>query len=721
MHERPAGKIGVYTRLFEYANFRLPLSTSLLMCLDPLPKSTEFNVDHYVALVAHPAPFQKFSEPFLCLVRMSRYYTLDEDTYPMFLHDDGEEMDLFAFIHVVDHTKVKIIERECVEGEKRLLDSTVGRVVSLLPIAPAYAKGDLEASVDKLFDEGGSTDQGDSAVGGGHDVEIVPVTKVENIAVVNVTAERPKRPRKERPAATDASGSSHPPKKLRGVTELLMGLLLAVNLRSSTDPLSVMTDVVITTSIASAPFIPVPEVATKITPQIQHSIFYDSSSAGTMKPDVVDPSHLPKKELLMGSREINSETLHEVFVPQWNVPNDTLLDDHDVSWDFIDHLAPPVLFAQIRKMDYHHLFMEFNVGTTRQACLNAEVMMRTEYCLSRRRILESECERQADLLKGSAVEVTEKVHAGGMDALKHKNDLELKDLNVDVSSLKSQNDGLVDQVHMLEATCSGLRDQVSNYELLKEQIEAFQDAQMKVLDDKVAKLDADLLEMALHLEEKFYTRLLTTISGRRCLLTRGQKHAIVKCLNSPKSLAALGAASSQDVVAYNPVVESYFNSALQRLREVDFLLLYELSSHKDASIANIMNMLHLESPLVDAPRMSDLHPDVEQLTLPIHRPEDQVVLGETSLSFTLSVAHSRVERIRENVAAQRSALIDIWFPLVDPLSTENLIGVASTSGNVPAAVVTTTALSITFASTSSIPPITIDDYEIVSSDGEEDA
>ncbi|GJV12885.1 hypothetical protein Tco_1354426 [Tanacetum coccineum] len=46
---------------------------------------------------------------------------------------------------------------------------------------------------------------------------------------------------------------------------------------------------------------------------------------------------------------------------------------------------------------------------------------------------------------------------------------------------------------------------------------------------------------------------------------------------------------------------------------------------------------------------------------------------------------------------------------------------ASTSGSVPAAVVTTIALSTTFASASSIPPITIDDYEVVSVDGQEDA
>ncbi|GKA07761.1 putative reverse transcriptase domain-containing protein, partial [Tanacetum coccineum] len=101
--------------------------------------------------------------------------------------------------------------------------------------------------------------------------------------------------------------------------------------------------------------------------------------------------------------------------------------------------------------------------------------------------------------------------------------------------------------------------------------------------------------------------------------------------------------------------------------------------------------------------------------------KDQVVLGETSLLFSLSVTHSRVKRIRENVVEHRSALIDVWVPLVDPLSAKSLIGEASTSDSMSAAVVTTTALSTTFASASYVPPITIEDYEIVGTDGLEDA
>ncbi|GKG08523.1 hypothetical protein Tco_0334355, partial [Tanacetum coccineum] len=64
--------------------------------------------------------------------------------------------------------------------------------------------------------------------------------------------------------------------------------------------------------------------------------------------------------------------------------------------------------------------------------------------------------------------------------------------------------------------------------------------------------------------------------------------------------------------------------------------------------------------------------DIEQLTLPIHRPKDQVVLGETSLSFALSVA-------RESVAAQHSSLADAMVPLVKPLSAKTLTCVLLTA------------------------------------------
>nr|GEW42920.1 hypothetical protein [Tanacetum cinerariifolium] len=225
-------------------------------------------------------------------------------------------------------------------------------------------------------------------------------------------------------------------------------------------------------------------------------------------------------------------------------------------------------------MCYHHLFTEFNVGTARQACLNVKVRMQTEYCLSERRRLESECEKQADLLKVKDAEIeslkaqlllkeTEATKAAHLPLENEKGsldekvaelqssistkDLQLKDLNAVLSSLRSRNDGLMDQMHALEATCFGLRERLSGYENLTDRLEEFQDAHVKVVNDKVVKLDADLAEMACHLEEKFYPHLLTTISGRRWLLTHGLKLVLFKCLNSSEYLTAVGVAISRAI------------------------------------------------------------------------------------------------------------------------------------------------------------------------------
>ncbi|GKG47801.1 hypothetical protein Tco_0507286, partial [Tanacetum coccineum] len=83
-------------------------------------------------------------------------------------------MDLFSFIQTADPTKVKIGERQRAKDEPNLLDTIVGRVVPLLPIALARAESKLEACVDELFDKSGSgnqAEQGGSA-SGGHSVGI---------------------------------------------------------------------------------------------------------------------------------------------------------------------------------------------------------------------------------------------------------------------------------------------------------------------------------------------------------------------------------------------------------------------------------------------------------------------------------------------------------------------------------------------------------------------
>ncbi|GKE70381.1 hypothetical protein Tco_1528453, partial [Tanacetum coccineum] len=92
------------------------------------------------------------------------------------------------------------------------------------------------------------------------------------------------------------------------------------------------------------------------------------------------------------------------------------------------------------------------------------------------------------------------------------------------------------------------------------------------------------------------------------------------------------------------------------------------SAFKDASMADIMDLLRLE---------------------------------ETSLAFSLEVAHNRVLRLRGDATAHRLSLADSMLPLIEPLSARNLTGEASSSADVTTTM--TTALSTTFAQTNPVP------------------
>ncbi|GKG50918.1 hypothetical protein Tco_0539042, partial [Tanacetum coccineum] len=95
---------------------------------------------------------------------------------------------------------------------------------------------------------------------------------------------------------------------------------------------------------------------------------------------------------------------------------------------------------------------------------------------------------------------------------------------------------------------------------------------------------------------------------------------------------------------------------------------------------------------------------------------DHRVIGASALSLSLDVSSFRVQKIKENLANHRSALRDVFVPLSEPLSITALTGTEDVATVIPATVGTTTAVSITFASTSIIIPISTNDYEIVHAD-----
>ncbi|GKE33377.1 hypothetical protein Tco_1452699, partial [Tanacetum coccineum] len=282
-------------------------------------------------------------------------------------------MDLLSFIRTADPTKVRVGERQRAEDEPKLLDITIGRVVPLLPVAPARGESELEDSVDKLFDEGGSDDQveRDDSASGGQGVGIQFFSEVAEVVAEDVAPLQPKRQKKQKTVVVDAGEPSYPAKKLRDDYDALTGPSVVGKSKSALQRFVISSDSshhsganVAEAEVDSVVRSSAPAIATITTvtatvdaatvakeAPIKPSLFVVGSSLA----DGTNPApggffDVSGSEFLIGGIRTVFDPdfdLQKVYVPQWRVTNGSRLDDGRVS--------------------------------ARQISLSAEVRMRAEY------------------------------------------------------------------------------------------------------------------------------------------------------------------------------------------------------------------------------------------------------------------------------------------------------------------------------------------------------
>ncbi|GKD46123.1 hypothetical protein Tco_1270768, partial [Tanacetum coccineum] len=615
----PTGKIELYTRSFEFANFRLPLSTFLVDVLryyriyisqlsviaaakvsyfeilcrvhdceptvglfrcfyvnsknkgwmyfskrpghdvvcytKPLDSLKGWN-DHFfwvnafacpASLVVYPALFHKYPELFLCLVGISLYYTLDENTYPEFLHESRTislfEMDLLTFIRTADPTKVRIGERQRGEDEPKLLDTNVGRVVPLLPVAPARGESELEDSVDRLFDEEGNdgqAEQGDSA-SGGQGVGIQPVSGAVETNIKDVV---PKRQEKQKSVIVDYDEPSHPAKKLRKDSKILVGTSVAGKSMPAIQQL--IAGAVQNAAVRGEPVPSLPFVTFVISSDFSHhsgthiaesevdslirssapamttatTITVTAGAATVVKEAVAKPSLFATGSSSVGG----TESILVGFLTLLVMTFGHVLTTIEIAVRWWMSLHPPKFFASVHGMKHDQLFAEFNVGAAHQMTLSTKVRMRAEYNIKEKRRLKYVVNDQAEVLKvkeekvkdlkaqlllkeaeagkvihlrveASKIETAKKSLQDEIRSLKERNaalekekgelgvrvvdlstsvkvrEQEVATLDAVVTTVKLQNNRLVDQVHKLETSCVRLQEKVAVYENYMSQLE----------------------------------------------------------------------------------------------------------------------------------------------------------------------------------------------------------------------------------------------------------
>nr|GEV61299.1 hypothetical protein [Tanacetum cinerariifolium] len=409
---------------------------------DVIPKSSEFSSEHYATLVAYPTLFHKYPKPFICLVGMS-------------------QIDLLSVIRTVDPMKVRIGERHRDEDEPKLLETTIGRVVSLLPFVPDHSSGELEAS--RLLAEAVQNTE----VRGG----VIPTLPFVSSSVSTIP-EREGRDHIELLARVNLCAIGAPQRFVISSDS---------SNHSGVNIVEAEVDSVVKTSV------PIITIATTTTPTadpaaiakeklVGSSVFgADSPSAGESHPIPGGFSDCTGSDFLIGGIQIvidPDSNIQKFYVPQWNVTNGFCLDDSGVCREMVEEFDPPKFFASVREMDHDQLFTEFNIGAACQISLSTKVRMRVEYNVKERRMLNSVVEEK-DLLLKSRCEETKSLKAQLLvketEAVKaihllNVREQEVADLDDVVTSVKLQNDSLADQVHKLEASSAGLHEKVTVYE-----------------------------------------------------------------------------------------------------------------------------------------------------------------------------------------------------------------------------------------------------------------
>ncbi|GJY08783.1 gypsy type transposase [Tanacetum coccineum] len=649
-HDVPFGSyFEVDSRVFPIS---VPLYTGGVLEKDLAPHLTAHQEQVVQVISSNKAPFQRYPECFLALVGLSPYYPFGENTYPAFEGPDRTDMGLLDYIRTADPRKVQAVEVQKGEEQVTLFDSIKHCFVSLnAPAAAHQASGSgsgvgTEVSVssaegnvveENVIPEGAflnPTDPECDVTVAEKDVAQRQPEKAKRKKLLKRSDPLPaKRLRIDHPSLASGTGG----KSLASLRQSLPEGSLTLGASS---PADIPTHVTVPSSCAAdAPVYTAADIVTSS--RGKTLVLPTSGVGGSSQPETSEES----TDSFYETAVLNSEDAKRWYIPRWNITNDSLLDDGFSCRTLVDRVAPPGFFSTLRNMDYDQLFEEFNVGAARQICLGSEVRSRAEHELELKEKLRGKYDARGVLLREKDAEIarlkslleekeTESAEvprlrdqvsvlaadksllSAEVSALKNvvsqkDTDISLLDSRASylksalddsqaacgearslISSLSSERDGLASEVSTLH---SSFRD-------FKEKMEAQQEEQAQELYNRVAELEAHVMDVSGRLEGEFYPAYLTALAGRK------EKWS-----------------EPVDYAAY-------------------------------------------------------LQPCLEQLFVPIYYADVNAVVGETSLSFALLNVHTRAEGAKRHASALRQLMVDI---VSHPLSSQNLLGEASTSSAVP--------------------------------------
>ncbi|GJR50856.1 hypothetical protein Tco_1401377 [Tanacetum coccineum] len=200
----------------------------------------------------------------------------------------------------------------------------------------------------------------------------------------------------------------------------------------------------------------------------------------------------------------------------------------------------------------------------------------------------------------------------------------------EITSLNKHNVELLGKVSTLESVREELSNQVSKLAA-------------RHFEEQSAKLDAHIADVRRDMDTDLYPHMLIAIAGRRWVLGRVIRLAMMKCAQSFECRFALGKVIS---IAINKGIQQV--AAVSDFENVSFSLLEELEALKDSSLALIMSALTLEGVVDSTPKLRELQSSLDQVIVHVYF-ESSGSRGCTSISheMLLSDAIPAIHRLAE--------------------------------------------------------------------------
>nr|GEV92021.1 hypothetical protein [Tanacetum cinerariifolium] len=406
------------------------------------------------------------------------------------------DMELFNLIRAPNPTKVKTVSLPRAPHEVPLLTLTPPRVIEMDEPAATDSSGvpsTIERSPLDFAHEAGASDQGVAALEMPSS-EDVPATaapgagQAEEIATIDPPAAPKSRKRGHDRIDVNAlpkslrrdhadprpSGSSHGGKSLAAIQ---LGSASTVVVPedapmgvSDPDPLS----------FADAPS--------------RHPVDVAQFSSG------IAAVRDPKSKNASSPTEVGSP--RSVYQPEWGVTNGSLLDTPEACQDLVDHVVPPGYFIELRYMHNEEFLRQYNVNSTRQVAMGSQLRLRFEH--------------EAKLLRKSVAQVA-------------RQDKRIQARELEIRNLEASLEAEANAKRASEDKSAGLSQELERMQKLKAAFEEFKRQQDERVEQRCAEMDARLDALSIDFDEELYPHMLTAIAGRRWVIGRGLRLAVMKC------------------------------------------------------------------------------------------------------------------------------------------------------------------------------------------------